>query len=74
MYTADALGAITNRLFKMAGAEDFDLPLFSELAYPEEKKKEPTTQEVRQHILERLKEVSMDEHIRVSSETEPRLD
>lgn len=51
-YIADGIGALVTRLFRMSGAKDFKLPLYSEL----NKKKQPemSAEEVKEHVLERL--------------------
>lgn len=49
-YTADALAALTTRLFKWSGAESFELPLYSEL-YDKKQTKPMTAQEVYDHVL-----------------------
>jgi hypothetical protein len=38
------------------GGQKFDIPQYVEMAYPEMKQKEPTAEEIKNHILERLKE------------------
>jgi hypothetical protein len=52
-YVADCLSAITTRLFRWSGAEDFEMPLFSELI---NKKSVPklTTGEIKENIVSRL--------------------
>jgi hypothetical protein len=53
VYVADCLSAITTRLFRWSGAEEFEMPLFSDMI---NKKSVPklTTGEIKENIVNRL--------------------
>ena len=54
IYTADCIAAITTRLFRMSGADSFEVPLFSDRLKPPEPAE--TASQVKERILEKLKQ------------------
>lgn len=53
-YTANCIGAITQRIFRWSGAENFELPLYSELDKP--KLPKLSAAEIKQHVIAALSE------------------
>lgn len=56
VYTADVLGAIAGAFFRMNGANEFELPLFSDLAKPKEPEK--TAAQIEAEVMEKLDKMS----------------
>lgn len=55
VYTAQCLWSIASGLYSLGGTT-FDMQQYVEIVYPETKAKELTAEEVKAHILERLRE------------------
>lgn len=55
-YLADCIGILTTRMFRWSGADNFELPIFSDMIEPENKVKEMTAEEIKAHVLKRLSE------------------
>ena len=52
-YVADTVGALAIRIFRQSGAENFEMPLFSELS-EKKKQKKLTAEEIKQNIIHKL--------------------
>lgn len=53
-YTGNCIGAITTRLFKMSGAEQFELPLYGDLREKCKPKPMLTAAEIKARVIAKL--------------------
>lgn len=54
-YSAQLLWMIARGLYGIAGAE-YDMPQYVEILHPETRKSQPTAQQIKDHVLQRLLE------------------